>query len=344
MNYLIIGAGAIGTYIGASLLDAGKKVSFLEREEFAAHLKQGGLHLKTPNREVHFTSAKVFSTMEAALQTKTNVVVFAMKSFDTPQAVEQLAPYKEMFDTVLCLQNGVENELLIAGKVGNDKVTGGSVTTAVSRLDAGSVVVSRERGIGIEDNGDTSQGIHADFMQAGLHPKLYGCREDMKWSKMLSNLMGNASCAILDMPPGQIYADPDLFHLEILQMKETMSVMKANGWKVVDLPSTPMGLLAHFISLSPEWLSQIVLLRPMAGGRGNKMPSFHIDLHSGRKDSEVEFLNGAVSRFGMKSGIPTPVNDTLVKTLLKLINHPEEIANYRQNKSMLLNDLREKGY
>lgn len=48
------------------------------------------------------------------------------------------------------------------------------------------------------------------------------------------------------------------------------------------------------------------------------MPSFHIDLYSGRSKSEVDYLNGAVVRVGEKLGISTPVNRILTETLLGL--------------------------
>jgi 2-dehydropantoate 2-reductase len=48
------------------------------------------------------------------------------------------------------------------------------------------------------------------------------------------------------------------------------------------------------------------------------MPSFHIDLYSGRGRSEVEWLNGAVVRFGEKAGVPTPINKVLTDTLQAL--------------------------
>jgi 2-dehydropantoate 2-reductase len=60
------------------------------------------------------------------------------------------------------------------------------------------------------------------------------------------------------------------------------------------------------------------MIRAVGGGRGAKMPSFHIDLHAGRGKSEVDFLNGAVVRAGLKSNIPTPVNKILNETLLAL--------------------------
>jgi 2-dehydropantoate 2-reductase len=58
--------------------------------------------------------------------------------------------------------------------------------------------------------------------------------------------------------------------------------------------------------------------KAVGGGRGGKMPSFHIDLHSGRGKSEVEYLNGAVVRAGEQTGIATPVNRVLTDTLLQL--------------------------
>jgi 2-dehydropantoate 2-reductase len=60
------------------------------------------------------------------------------------------------------------------------------------------------------------------------------------------------------------------------------------------------------------------MVKFVGGGRGSKMPSFHIDLHSGRGKSEVDYYNGAVLRAGQKLGIPTPVNQLLTETLLGL--------------------------
>lgn len=339
MEYLVIGVGAIGTYIGASLLNAGKKVSFVEREEYAAHLKQGGLHLRKPDEDIQIREIKVYSSYEQALKEKKDVVVFAMKSFDTITAAEQLKPMAEQFRTVLCLQNGVENEGWIENAVGKGKVTAGSVLSAVSREDAGSVRLERERGIGIEDRGEISRKIHQDFLEADLLPKLYPRRADMKWSKMISNLLGNATCAILDMTPSEVYSDPDLFHIEVIQIKETLAVMRQHGWKAVNLPKTPIGLLCSGISILPESISRPILWKPLGGGRGNKMPSFHIDLHSGRGQSEVQFLNGAVSKFGRLCGVDTPVNDVLNHTLLKLVDQPSLIPDYRKNKGALIQEI-----
>jgi 2-dehydropantoate 2-reductase len=66
------------------------------------------------------------------------------------------------------------------------------------------------------------------------------------------------------------------------------------------------------------------------------MPSFHIDLHAGRGKSEVDFLNGAVVRFGDKLGIPTPVNRILNQTLLALTRGEIALDTYAGNPDKFL--------
>ena len=68
----------------------------------------------------------------------------------------------------------------------------------------------------------------------------------------------------------------------------------------------------------PVFLVKPLLVKAVGGGRGSKMPSFYIDLHAGRKESEVEFLNGAVARYGDSLSIPTPVNHAYYEVLTDL--------------------------
>jgi 2-dehydropantoate 2-reductase len=100
-------------------------------------------------------------------------------------------------------------------------------------------------------------------------------------------------------------------------LSEALAVMKAQNIGVVDLPGTPVRALALATKI-PAFIARPLMIKAVGGGRGAKMPSFHIDLHAGRGKSEVDFLNGAVVRAGVKSNIPTPVNKTLNETLLAL--------------------------
>ena len=109
-------------------------------------------------------------------------------------------------------------------------------------------------------------------------------------------------------------------------------------FKVVDLPGTPVRALAFAVRL-PLWLSKPLLARAAGGGRGGKMPSFHIDLHSGRGKSEVDYLHGAVVRAGKRTNVPTPVNQLLTETLLALTNGEIPLEEYAHQPKKLLSKL-----
>jgi len=104
---------------------------------------------------------------------------------------------------------------------------------------------------------------------------------------------------------------------------------------VVDLPGTPVRALALAVRL-PHGLSRPLLRRAVGAGRGGKMPSFHIDLHSGRGLSEVGWLNGAVVRHGTLAGVPTPVNRLLDDTLQALTRAEIPLLEYSHRPERLL--------
>jgi 2-dehydropantoate 2-reductase len=157
----------------------------------------------------------------------------------------------------------------------------------------------------------------------------------MKWSKMLTNLLANPTSAILDMTAREVFANTDLYKLEIEMLRECLAVMEAQGLNVVDLPGTPVRALA-FATRLPLWLSKPLLSRAAGAGRGGKMPSFHIDLHAGRGKSEVQYLHGEVVGAGEKYNVPTPVNKLLTATLLALTNKEIPLEEFARKPEKLL--------
>jgi 2-dehydropantoate 2-reductase len=164
----------------------------------------------------------------------------------------------------------------------------------------------------------------------------------MKWSKMLTNLLANASSAILDLTPREIFSDRRLFRLEVEQLREALQVMRRLGIRVVNLPGTPVRALAFAIRFLPLGLSRPLLAKAVGSGRGAKMPSFYIDLHAGRGLSEVDSLNGAVVRFGEQVGVPTPVNHLLNETLLALSRGEVPLSAYARQPEKLLEKVAER--
>ncbi len=319
LKFLCIGMGAIGTYIGGSLAAVGNAVTFTERPEAIKLIQETGLSIHVKDRDLRVKNVKIFPSLaEAVHAEKFDIALLAVKSFDTPSVIEEIRPLIGEFPPVLCLQNGVENELLLSSVLGETNVLGASIGTAVGKIGPGNVRVEKMRGIGIESGHPLSARLIEAFTLAGLNAKGYGRRADLKWSKMLSNLLGNATSAILNWTPAQVFADPEVYDIEVAQIHEALSVMRAQGIHLVNLPGTPIALLIEVMDRFPRWISQPVALKAMGKGRGDKMPSFHIDLYNGQKRSEVSYLNGAVVRFGEKNNIPTPVNKVLTSTLEKL--------------------------
>ncbi|MFH2102206.1 MAG: 2-dehydropantoate 2-reductase [Chloroflexota bacterium] len=348
MNILIFGAGAIGTYIGGSLLLSGHQAVFIEQQGVVDVLRQRGLRLDlTVDKRRNQTDAFLIdpsgyrcvpSLAEALRHGPFDLAVFALKSFDTAAALEGMKPHRDQMPPLLCLQNGVDNEPAIAALLGPDRVIAGTVTSSIGRLAAGDIVLERQRGVGIAGGHPLSDSLAAACGDAWLNPRLYPRAADMKWSKMLTNLVGNASAAILNMTPREVFAHPGLFSLEMAMMSEALAVMEALGVKVVDLPGTPVRALALATRL-PAFISKPLLVKAVGGGRGGKMPSFHIDLHSGRGRSEVDWLNGAVVQQGELTGVPTPVNRLLTTTLLALTRDERAIREYDHQAQKLLIDL-----
>lgn len=329
LNWLIFGAGAIGTYVGANLILHGQNVVFLEQSESASYLKEFGLRLNIRGQEYRILHPDVYSSLPDVLKLGNfDIAIFALKSFDTQAALEQLRPLSGSLPPFLCLQNGVENEPALEKALGREKVIAGTITSSVSRRTAGSIVLERQRGVGIAAGHPLSPQIAKAMNDAGLNAHLYPEPLAMKWSKMLTNLLANASCAILDMTPEEVLRDPGLFRMEVAQTREALAVLRAQHLRPVNLPGTPVVAYALAMRWLPLPFTQPIITRFAGTGRGQKMPSFHIDLHSGRGKSEVDYLNGAVARFGSRLHVPTPVNQWLNKTLLSMVKGETPLEEY----------------
>ncbi len=337
MRFLFLGAGAIGTYVGGSLATAGHHVTYSEQPAAAAVIADQGLRLTRDGRSAPVRDFQVFgSPAEALAAGPHDVGVFALKSFDTGSALDGLLATGAELPPILSLQNGVDNEPLIADRLGADRVITGTVTTAVSKPGIGQVVEEKRRGIGIALDHPLGERLVDALNDARLNGIGYPQPGPMKWSKLLTNLTGNATSAILDEPVSLLFADRRLYEVEIAVLRECLAVMAALDYRPVDLPGTRVRALALAASRLPRFIAQPALTKALGGGRGDKMPSFHIDLHSGRGQTEVRFLNGAVARYGASKGVPTPVNSVLTETLEALSSGEQSLETYRHNPEALL--------
>ena len=332
MRYLVYGAGAVGGYLGASLALAGLPVTFYDRPEVAESLRQNGLTLERAG-QTHRLQAPAVATDLAHVHPPPEVVLLAVKAYDCAAAAEAVRLALPPDIPVVCVLNGIGNEATLGAALGPGRVMAASLTSAIQRLEAGVLRVEKARGIGLHAGHPLSAALCADFGAAGLKPRLYRDADGMKWSKLLTNLVANATSAILDTSAEEVFRHRGLYRLEVEALRETVRVMRALGLRPVNLPGVPAGLLAAAVFL-PDALTHPILRRAAASGRGEKRPSFAYDIGRGR--SEVGWLNGAVVAHAARLMIAAPANGVLTELLTALVEGRREPASLRGRPELLL--------
>ena len=335
-RFLILGAGAIGSYLGGSLALHGHEVIFLERDKDITTLQNQGILMEIEGEKYAANSPEFTSSLDQALSRSCDLVISAVKTYHLDAILPDLNRLRDDLPPLLCLQNGVESDQILVENLGQNLVIPGTVTSAVDCPGKGNIVVSKLRGMGIAGSHPLVKDLVQIFQEAGIKCSFYPNPADMKWSKLVTNLLGNASSAILNLSPSEIYSDRALYQVELEQIREALLIMQIQGIQAVNLPGVPVKILAAVIRSLPAWLSHPFLARMIGAGRGQKMPSFHIDLYSGKGKSEVDQLNGAVVRAGKKYQIPTPVNLILTDTLLSLINGDMSLETYSKRPEKFL--------
>ena len=266
----------------------------------------------------------------ADLAAAPDVIVFAVKTFDLAAAAATCAAWPSA--PALTISNGVGAEEIIGEARPGAGLIAGSVTASVervreatvARLNRGGVALAPVRG----DVGALTDDLVEAFAAAGVRSLRLDNPAAMKWSKLVANLVGNASSAILDMAPADIFADPDAFRIERRQLIEALEVMGGLNLRTVALPGADVRLLALGVRL-PESLGRRILRRVVAGARGGKDPSLRIHVTTGSGPSEVHWLNGAVVRAANRLGLMAPVNRRLTELVDEVATDPERRAWFR---------------
>ncbi|NJM42083.1 MAG: hypothetical protein HC853_15700 [Anaerolineae bacterium] len=160
--------------------------------------------------------------------------------------------------------------------------------------------------------------------------------EVMKWSKLLLNIVGNATSAILDMPLSEMYRDKRLLNLEFAMLREALAVMDKRKLLPLDLPGASAAKLAKALRQYPDWVLRLLLKPRFIKGRGGKKPSMHFDVAEPNGKTEIEYLNGQVVAWGQQLEIATSVNTGLTRVMLDLVHGRERAEDWRGQIQKLL--------
>lgn len=338
MAIVVVGAGAIGLLVAGRLAQASVETALLARPAVAAAIAQHRLRI-LQDGILQVVDGLTVATDPAALEqsvAEPELAILCVKGYDTADALPTLEALQPQM--VLTLQNGIGNEELLAKRFGARRVISGAITSSVEIEAPGRIAVTKSGGIGLspmDRRVDIDRSV-ATLKSAGFRTHLYSDYRALKWSKALLNMLGNATAAILDLPVAAVYADRRLVALERQAFCEALQVMDRLHIRPVNLPRYPAALLALAMRRAPAALLDPLLGRLIAGGRGGKTPSLHLELARGNCRSEGDLLYGAVVRAAEHLGIAAPTNRVLNDTLRDLASGRLSWDDYRHNPERLL--------
>lgn len=302
MKAYIVGAGAVGTYLGDALRANGTEVAYASRD----------LHdVRLVDPDLAIVATKAYDTDSA-------IVTLRKALGEQPQA------------TILCPQNGVGNEEKLAAAFGADRIVACALTVPLDRTKDGRSIATSRGGIALAPVGSVSHNwLVAMFEQTGIPTRVVADYRSLKWSKLSLNIIANATCAILNVLPERLVAFEEIFALEIRAIREVRAVMQAMGVRAIDLPRYPVRALQRVATLPPA-VARVILANRIAGARGHKPPSLLLDLRAAKGRTEVEVLNGAVAAAADAHGVKAPINAVLARVLSDIAHMPQLWAKYRE--------------
>jgi 2-dehydropantoate 2-reductase len=297
LRVAVVGAGGVGGYLGSRLAAAGGEVTYLARGEHLAALGERGLTIVAPDGSS--TTSPVRATDQEREIGPVDLVVFAVKSYDTDAAARRLAPLVGQGTAVLSLQNGVDNEARIAAVVGRPHVLGGAAYILASIQGPGVIRSGSARiVVGELDPGPPSERVERIVALARAGGVGAAAAEDVrlaKWEKYVLLVAFSAVSAATQLPLGDIRRSAAAVAMLRGVAQEAWTVGRAIGVPLRD------GLVEE----------RVALVMQQADDEGT---SLRHDLLSGRR-MEVEALQGTLSRLGREVGVPTPWTDAAYAVL-----------------------------
>jgi 2-dehydropantoate 2-reductase len=297
MRIAVMGAGAIGGYVGARLARAGADVTFVARGPHLAAIREAGLRVLSPLGDLHLAPAA--ASGDPGSVGEVDVVLLGTKLYDVEAAAAAIAPMLGAATAVVCLQNGVDAPAVVARLHGEARVVGAVVMingevaapgvirhNALNRLTLG------------ELDGRPTERLARLVALAGAAGIEAAASPDIRleiWRKFLLLAPMAALSAMTRVPLARIREQAETWRLAEQGMREVVAVARAGevGLTEEDVRRT----LAFVESMPATWRASLA-----------------VDLEQGRR-LEVDWLSGAVCRLGRAAGVPTPFHDLALGVL-----------------------------
>lgn len=297
MRIAIVGAGGVGGYFGGSLAAAGADVTFVARGAHLEALRARGLRMLSDRDD---RTVPVRATDAPGSIGPVDLVIVAVKLWDTEGALRSIAPLVSPRTAVLSLQNGVAKDDALREAFGADRVLGALCYIGATIVEPG--VVKRTGALAKLVVGEFDGARTARLEEfAGL------CRRAeidvaespdiarATWEKFVFLVGLSGATSVVRQPIGPIRANPRSRALLAALFGETVAVGRARGVGIDTAFASDR--LAFCDTLDAAFTSS--MSTDLA--RGNRL--------------EAPWLQGVVSRLGAECGVPTPADDFVLDAL-----------------------------
>ncbi|QJW83552.1 2-dehydropantoate 2-reductase [Ramlibacter terrae] len=329
---VIVGAGAVGGYLGAHLTAGGVATTLVDAwPEHVEAMRANGLSVsgmngagsvETPVRALH-----ICDVPQLAREQPFDVAFIAVKSYDTKWATQLILPYLSPTACVVSLQNGI-NEEAVASVAGWSRTLGCAVSALAAELVAPGRIV-RNSPLGDEKKWGMRVGeVHGQLtprLQMLAHLLAHGdtCKATTnlwgeRWSKLTINAMRNGVCAFTGMTGRQRDTNDVSRTLSIRLGSSCVRVGRALGLALEPVGGLDLDLLAR-AEEDPAALDAITaMIMEVAHGRSDaQRPSMGQDILKGRR-TEVDDINGLVARRGAEVGVDVAVHQRVVDVIQRI--------------------------
>jgi 2-dehydropantoate 2-reductase len=331
----IVGAGALGGYVGGSLAHLGHDVTLIDPwPENVEAIRSRGLEIDglTPEERFVVKNIKTMHLMEVQsfVRARVDVAMVAVKSYDTLWATALIAPYLSEQGFVVSLQNCM-NEETIAGVVGWGRTVGAVASMiSVDLHGPGRVRRTAAKGgdkytifrIG-EPHGRVTPRVEelvrwfSGIDSSKATTNLWGER----WSKLVQNAMGNGVTAATGLTTGDCLRNETIRRFQIRLAGEGVRVGQALGFQLEKIRGAEPEQLARAAEGDAKAMAEVeAAIVPKAGSnpRGDiQRPSMAQDILKGRR-TEIDAMNGYIARKGAEAGVPAPSHARLADLVTRI--------------------------
>ena len=297
MNIIIYGAGALGSFIGG-MLSTKNTVTMVGRNAHVNEVMKNGLRISENTKKVVHPAA-VTTIAAVADLARIDLVILTVKAFDTPTASANIVQYCDA--PILSLQNGLNNESLIANIAGDNRVVGGVTTHGIKYIEPGHIC---HTGSGITTIGELDGSLSKRvkryagmFNQCGIPTEVSQMITRELWRKAMVNAAINPLSAILKCKNGYLLENEAAYHIMTGVCQEVAAVASA-----ID------------VEIGSDMMTQVVKVAYLT--RENQSSMLQSILQ--HKPTEINQINGIIMNIGNQQGIATPVNSTLINIVKAL--------------------------